>query len=164
MELLPGRPPAATVSRRRPHTVATFRGLMASELLSDLSGDAYCRRKKTGEEEMQLKVTECRWKSTVLARLDGSIIVPADDWSLTCSDGEVFARVYRARAESDSASAWKWTVLLGSGTDHTEVGCGAAQTRAGAIRACEERIALVVRVLESEIGAGAEFLSRARIA
>ena len=113
---------------------------------------------------MQQKITECRWKSTVLARFDGSIIVPADDWSLTCGDGEVFARVYRARSEGDVAAVWKWTVLLGSGSDHTEVGCGAAQTRAGAIRACEERITLVVRVLESEIGAGAEFLSRARIA
>lgn len=113
---------------------------------------------------MKQSIKECRWKSTVLARLDGSIIVPADDWSLTCVDGDVFARVYRARSECGSASLWKWSVLLGSGSDHTEVGFGAAQTRTAAIRACEERITLVLRVLDSETGAGVEFLSRARIA
>ncbi len=113
---------------------------------------------------MTQNTRECRWKSTVLARLDGSIIVPVDDWSLCCGDGEVFARVYRVRPSPDVGASWKWTVLLGAGLDHVEAGCGAAQTRAAAIRACEDRIALVVRVLDAEVGAGAEFLSDARIA
>lgn len=112
---------------------------------------------------MDRKDQQCRWKSTVLARLDGSIIVPANDWSLTCEDGHVFARVFRVRVGADETAGWKWSVILGSGIDHAEVGSGVAQSRAAAIRACEERIVLVERVLAPGTGSGEEFLSGARM-
>ena len=113
---------------------------------------------------MERKERECRWKSTVLARMDGSIIVPANDWSLTCVDGHVFARVFRGRDEGNASSGWKWTVLLGSGIDHAEVGSGFAESRAAAIRACEERIGLVARVLEPGSAPGEDVLSGLRMA
>lgn len=112
---------------------------------------------------MERKDRECRWKSTVLARLDGSIIVPANDWSLTCGDGHVFARVFRVRDGANEMPGWKWTVIIGSGIDHAEVGSGVAASRTAAIQACEERIGLVERVLAPGNVPGEEFLSGAHM-
>jgi hypothetical protein len=87
------------------------------------------------------------WKTTVLPRLDGSLVIPDHDWSLRSDDGMIIARVFKSN--SFNVSAWYWTVIMGDDDHPIEIGAGYEETRAKALLAAEHRLEEVERLISS---------------
>jgi hypothetical protein len=86
------------------------------------------------------------WKTTVLPRLDGSLVIPDHDWSLRSDDGMIIARVFKSSAPSTS-SEWYWTVILGNDEHPVEIGAGYETSRSKALEAAENRLAEVEKLI-----------------
>lgn len=79
------------------------------------------------------------WKTTVLPRLDGKLVIPDNDWSLRSEDGMIIARVYKSNAPSNPLS-WFWTVIMGNDEHPVEIGAGYEASRSKALEAAENRL------------------------
>jgi hypothetical protein len=88
------------------------------------------------------------WKTTVLPRLDGSVVIPDHDWSLRSDDGMIIARVFKSNAPS-TASAWYWTVIMGNEDHPIEIGAGYEASRSKALEAAENRLEEVEKLIFS---------------
>ncbi|MFM9152884.1 MAG: hypothetical protein ACKOPC_04645 [Methylocystis sp.] len=90
------------------------------------------------------------WKTTVLPRLDGSLVIPDHDWSLRSDDGMIIARVFKSNTHSTS-SAWYWTVILGNDEHPLEIGSGYETSRSKALEAAENRLEEVEKLIFAPI-------------
>ncbi|MCC3246116.1 hypothetical protein LG047_12430 [Methylocystis sp. WRRC1] len=84
-----------------------------------------------------------KWRRTAFKRLDGSIDVMEDDWSL--SDGGLsLARLYRLKGGPQDGR-WAWFVQIGPDGAPANSGTGVSLTGAEARKACEDRLPEAVR-------------------
>ena len=88
------------------------------------------------------------WKTTVLPRLDGSLVIPDHDWSLRSDDGTVIARVFKSNT-SPNAAPWYWTIIMGNDDHPIEIGAGYEASRSKALEAAENRLEEIEKIIFS---------------
>jgi hypothetical protein len=79
------------------------------------------------------------WRRTSFRRLDGSIDIAPDDWTLEDVNGQPLARIYRY-AYGPNAGRWAWFVQVDPQGRPYNGGTGAAATGTEAREACEARV------------------------
>jgi hypothetical protein len=86
-----------------------------------------------------MRSMERNWRSTSFKRLDGSIEVVPDDWSLLDEDGRPLARIYRY-LYGPQAGRWSWFVLVAPDGTPRNGATGTAATGKEAREAVEKLI------------------------
>jgi hypothetical protein len=79
------------------------------------------------------------WRRTSFRRLDGSIDVAEDDWSLRDDAGQPLARIYVYKF-GPNAGRWAWFVQVAPDGTPLNGGTGVAATGTKAREECERRV------------------------
>jgi hypothetical protein len=77
-----------------------------------------------------------RWRRTSFRRLDGSVDIAPDDWTLEDAAGQPLARIYRY-LYGPQAGRWAWFVQVDREGRPYNGGTGVAATGTEARQACE---------------------------
>jgi hypothetical protein len=80
--------------------------------------------------------TTRNWRRTSFKRLDGSIDVAPDDWTLFDDNGRPLARIYHY-SFGPNAGRWAWFILVASDGVPFNSGTGVADTGREAREMCE---------------------------
>lgn len=85
-----------------------------------------------------------RWRGTVLAGAGGSPAILHDDWSLSSEDGEIYARVFKSRTDSER---YFGAICIGRPSVSGDIHLNALPSRKMAMRACERRLEVIAQML-----------------
>ena len=98
------------------------------------------------KESIALKgVSKLRWRSTVIAKTDGSVKIPSDDWCFGNDAGTVCARVVRHQQSCEINFAW--SVYLADMSYNLVIASGNSLTRNDALSACQNKLSSLEKYL-----------------
>ena len=88
-----------------------------------------------------------RWRSTVIAKTDGSVSIPQDDWCFGNDAGTICARIVRNHHLSDTN--YVWSVYLADISYNLVIGSGNSLTRNQALSACQKKLCSLEKYLDT---------------
>ncbi len=88
-----------------------------------------------------------RWRSTVIAKTDGSVSIPPDDWCFGNDAGTICARVVRHHQSRNANYAW--SVYLADISYNLVIGSGNSLTRNEALSACQNKLSSLEKYLDT---------------
>ena len=87
-----------------------------------------------------------RWRTTVIAKIDGSVSIPSDDWCFGNDAGTICARV--VRHQQSGVMNFSWSVYLADMSYNLVIGSGNTLTRNEALSACQDKLSSLEKYLD----------------
>jgi hypothetical protein len=92
-------------------------------------------------------VAKLRWRSTVIAKTDGSVSIPQDDWCFGNDAGTICARI--VRSHQFSVTNYVWSVYLADISYNLVIGSGNSLSRNQALAACQKKLCSLEKYLDT---------------